>query len=143
MDDLSDAAKAVMRKRNVPSELVSEDWNAVDGWLRERAFFMSGVMDARILQAFRREAELMAAGKSSGSESMNRLMLFLERVGYRPAPGDDGTIKDLSSWQRMSVSLDTNVAMARPAGMVPRRSASTGRSDAGGRVRMLIRTGSR
>jgi len=124
MDDLSDAAKAVMRKRNVPSELVSEDWNAVDGWLRERAFFMSGVMDAQILQAFRREAELMAAGKSSGSESMNRLMLFLERVGYKPAPGDEGTIKDLSSWQRMSVSLDTNVAMARGYGMWARAQKS-------------------
>lgn len=123
-DDLSDAGRALMRKRSVPSDLLSEDWSAVDSWHRERAFFMSGVMDAQILQEFRREAEKIARGESGGTESMNRLMLFLERVGYKAAPGQEGTIKDLSSWKRMSVALDTNVAMARGYGVYARAQKS-------------------
>lgn len=124
IDAISDAGAAIMRKRNVPSDLLSEDWSAVDGWMRERSFFMAGVIDAQILQEFRKEAEKMARGESGGTESMNRLGLFLERVGYQPSPGQEGTIKDLLSWKRMSIALDTNVAMARGYGMYARAQKS-------------------
>jgi len=120
----SDAFAELARKRNVPSDLLSADWATVDGWLKERAFFMSGVKDAEILQQFRREAERVARGESGGTEAMNRLWLFLERVGYQPPPGQAGTIKDLSTWKRMSVVLDTNVAMARGYGMWARAQSS-------------------
>lgn len=38
---------------------------------------------------------------------------YLEKIGYKAEPGLEGTIKDRSTVQRMKVSIDTNVAMAR------------------------------
>ncbi|MEM9235199.1 MAG: hypothetical protein AAGB14_00370 [Verrucomicrobiota bacterium] len=117
---ISDAALAFAEKRNVPTEFVSEDFETWDSWIRERAFFMAGVEDARILQAYRTEIENIVRGESSGSESFNRLHLFLERIGYEPPEGAEGTIKDLGSWDRMSVAIDTNVEMARGFGFYQR-----------------------
>lgn len=116
-DAVSDAAKAFARKLNVPTELLSDDFDLVDGWLKERSFWMAGVNDAEILQAFRREIELMTRGDSDGAASMNRLTLFLKERNYKAPEGAEGTIKDLSTWRRMSVALDTNVSMARGYGM--------------------------
>ncbi len=113
----SDAARAFARKRNLPTELLSADFDLVDGWLKERSFWMAGVADAEILQSFRREIEKMVRGESGGTESMGRLWSLLETKGYQPPAGQAATIKDLSTWNRMSVSLDTNVRMARGYGM--------------------------
>lgn len=114
---VSDAAKAFARKRSLPTELLSADFDLVDGWLKERAFWMAGIADAEVLQAFRREIESMVRGESGGTESMGRLWSLLEQRGYTPPTGTEGTIKDLSTWNRMSVALDTNVRMARGYGM--------------------------
>jgi hypothetical protein len=112
----TDAFNAFARRQNLPTNFLSADFEMVPAWLRERAFWMAGVNDAEVLQRFRNEIELMAQGRSSGTESMNRLHLYLERRGYRPPPGTDGAIQDLRTWRRMSVSLDTNVAIARGYG---------------------------
>ena len=116
-DALSDAARAFARKRNIPTELLSADFDLVNGWLKERAFWLAGVADGEILQGFRREVEKMLRGESGGTESMGRLWDMLERKGYKPPEGTEGTIKDLRTWDRMSVSLDTNVSLARGYGM--------------------------
>ena len=63
----SDAARAFARKRNLPTELLSADFDLVDGWLKERSFWMAGVADAEILQSFRREIEKMVRGESGGT----------------------------------------------------------------------------
>jgi hypothetical protein len=114
---IPDALKLFQQKESVPSEMLTKDWAMVDVWTKERSFWMAGVEDVNILQAFRDEAEKMAGGTSSGNESMNRLTLYLEKIGYQPEKGEEGSIKDLSSWRRMSVALDTNVSMMRGWGM--------------------------
>lgn len=112
----TDAFNAFARRRNLPTTFLSADFEMVPQWLKERAFWMAGVSDAEVLQQFRNEIELMARGESSGTESINRLHLYLERKGYRPTTGREGTIQDLRDFRRMSVSLDTNVAIARGYG---------------------------
>jgi len=121
---LSDAARAFARKRNVPGEFVTKDWDRVEAQIRERAFFMSGVEDSRILQAFRNEIASITNSESTGTESMERLRIFLEEEGYQPKPGDEDTIRDLRTLDRMSVAIDTNVKMARGFGQYQRLLAS-------------------
>lgn len=100
-------------KVSIPSELRTAEWDRVPVWVRERSFFMAGVDDAETLDQFRREAEAIAAGKSTDSESRLRLRDFLQAKGYAPEPGQEGTIKDLLSPRRMNIALRTNVEMAR------------------------------
>lgn len=89
------------------------DWDMVDAQIRERAFFMAGVSNARILQEFKEAARDIAAGKLTTNEARKRLRAALREAGYEPAEDERGGIHDLSSRRRMEVTLETNVALAR------------------------------
>ena len=85
----------------------------VEAQVRERAFFMAGVENARILQDFKDAARDVAAGKLTANEARKRLRGALHAAGYEPAEDERGGIHDLSSRRRMEVTLRTNVDMAR------------------------------
>ena len=91
----------------------TQDWDLVDAQIRERAFFMAGVENARILQEFKDAARDIAAGKLTTNEARKRLRTALRDAGYEPAEEERGGIHDLSSRRRMEVTLETNVALAR------------------------------
>lgn len=107
------ATDILTRKVSIPSEARSREWNTVDAWLRERAFFMASVSHAKTLAAFRRAATRVASGASSPAEAREALRRLLRQSGYRAAPGLEGTIKDLSTLRRQQLSLDTNVQLAQ------------------------------
>lgn len=107
------AADYLSRKTSAPSELRSAEWGAVSAWLRERAFFMACVARAETLQAFRKTVAAVTAGGMGAAEARQRMREFLASSGYQALPGLEGSIKDLSSTQRLKVSIDTNVDMAR------------------------------
>ena len=115
-DPLPDALKLFRLKVSAPTELVTNDFDIVDVWTKERAFWMAGLADAEILQSFRNEIDRVVSGESGQVEAIGRLRMFLEQNGYEPAPGTEGTIKDLSTWRRMSVAIDMNVRMMRGYG---------------------------
>ena len=89
------------------------EWDMVEAQVRERAFFMAGVENARILQDFKDAARDVAAGKLTANEARKRLRGALHAAGYEPAEDERGGIHDLSSRRRMEVTLRTNVDMAR------------------------------
>lgn len=100
------------RKTSAPAELRSAEWDTVSTWLRERAFFMASVARAETLQAFRKTVAAVTEGGMGAAEARQRMREYLAASGYQALPGLEGTIKDLSSTQRLKVSIDTNVAMA-------------------------------
>lgn len=118
--ELSDARKLLDAKTSIPGELRTAEWRMLSQWLRERAFYMAGVAQAEILDEYRAEVQKIAQGDSSVEESRKRLEMFLTKVGYAPAPGQEGTIKDLRSVRRMQVSLRTNVDLLRGWGQKER-----------------------
>ncbi len=73
----------------------------VDAQIRERAFFMAGVSNARILQDFKDAARDIAAGKLTTNEARKRLRAALREAGYEPAEDERGGIHDLSSRRRI------------------------------------------
>jgi len=109
----TDAFDLLAAKTSVPSELRSAEWRMVSQWLRERSFFMAGVSRAEILDEFRRQAQGIAAGTISEDEAFKALRMFLKGQDYKPAPGQEGTIKDLSTLRRMQVTLRANVSLVR------------------------------
>ena len=107
-------------KQLLPAELRTAEWDAATGrnpataaWLKERAFFMAAVANALHLQAFRDAAAKVAAGTMSPSEARRHVRQLLKQSGYKAEPGLQDTVKDLTAEQRLKVSIDTNVALAR------------------------------
>ncbi len=101
------------RKQSFPSPLRTRDWDRLGAQVTERAWFMAGVQDARILQEFRACTEKIVDGEMSGVEARRHLREFLNGIGYMPESAEDiGTMQDLSSTRRMKVALETNVALA-------------------------------
>ncbi|MGN0836199.1 MAG: hypothetical protein ACI4OS_02055 [Akkermansia sp.] len=91
----------------------TSQWNMVDAQIRERAFFMAGVDNARILSSYRQTAAAIAAGRMSEAEGRRRIREQLAAIGYAPTADDVGTLQDLSSRRRLDVALQTNVNLAR------------------------------
>lgn len=102
-------------KTSVPSDMRSAEWKALPGatgtWIRERAFFMASVDRMEVLDAFRRVTQRYINGEIGRSEARVMLRDQLDRLNYRPLPGQEGTIKDLRTVDRMNVVLDTNLEM--------------------------------
>lgn len=99
-------------KTLTPAELRTREWDAVAAQIRERAFFMAGVTDAKTLAQFRAAAAAIAEGNMTPAEARKALRAALDAAGYTPEEGMEGGIKDLSSPRRMDATLRTNAEMA-------------------------------
>lgn len=105
----------------MPTALRTAELDLLPLEIRERSFFMAGVEEAEILDAFLGKVEAIVAGEKSESEAMAELHDYLKARGYQPLPGQEGTIKDLRSIDRMQVALRTNVEAARSYGQWARQ----------------------
>lgn len=117
------AAAQLEGRQLAPVAMSTRSWDRVDAQLRERAFFMAGVDNARTLAAFRRTAQEMAAGKLTLPEARRKVREHLAAQGYEPAGDEAGTIHDLRSKRRLDITLQTNVDMA--AGWAQRKAGLT------------------
>lgn len=110
---MATASDYVSRREVKAVAKTTAEWDMVEAQVRERAFFMAGVENARILQHFKDAAREIAAGKLTTNEARKLLREQLRKAGYEPAEDERGGIHDLSSRRRMEVTLRTNVDMAR------------------------------
>lgn len=110
---MATASEYISRREVTAIAKTTAEWDMVEAQVRERAFFMAGVENARILQEFKDAAREIAAGNLTTNEARKRLRGALRAAGYEPAEDERGGIHDLSSRRRMEVTLRTNVDMAR------------------------------
>jgi outer membrane biosynthesis protein TonB len=101
------------RKTSVPSSLTTAEWDRVRLQIRERSFFMACVTQAEILDVFRRATARVLSGEIGEGEARRMIREGLAKNGYAARPGEEGTIKDLSTLRRQDVVLRTNISMAR------------------------------
>lgn len=106
------AADYIRRKATIPSDMRTREWDVVDTWTKERAFFMASVTKAEQLQAFRDQVVGIVSGRVSPSQARETMRRYLAESGYQAPAGLEGTIKDLSTPQRLKVSLETTANMA-------------------------------
>lgn len=100
-------------KETVPSEMRTAEWRMAGQWAKERAFYSAGVAEAEILDEFRLQAQAVVEGSTDESSARKNLQMFLDRLGYAPEAGQEGTIKDLRSVRRLTVMLRTNRQLAQ------------------------------
>jgi hypothetical protein len=111
--DFNQAFQSFSRRENLPAALTSEEWSTVPSEIRERAFFMSRVTDAEILQRFRAGVEEVLRGDKGIVTVEKEISFWLRDRGYKPPEGKAGSLQDLSSLKRIMVVLRTNIEMAR------------------------------
>lgn len=99
-------------KRVLPTELRTREFARLPLWVKEQSFFMAGVMDAELAGAFQRAAQAVLDGKMGEAEATRIIREGLTKSGYKPEPGQEGTIKDLNTVHRQLINLRTNVALA-------------------------------
>jgi len=99
-------------KAVLPTELRSQQFVRLPLWIKEQSFFMAGVMEAELAGAFQRAAQAVLDGKMGEAEATRIIREGLGKSGYKPQPGQEGTIKDLNSVHRQLINLRTNVALA-------------------------------
>lgn len=84
--------------------------------LRERAMFSAGVTNAQFLQDASDEIQDILDGKQDRATARLKMKQLLDRLGYVPPEGEEGTLTDLGSDDRLNLILDTNVQMAQGYG---------------------------
>jgi hypothetical protein len=99
-------------KAVLPTELRTREFARLPLWIKEQSFFMAGVMEAELAGAFQRASQAVLDGKMGEAEATRIIREGLEKSGYKPQPGQEGTIKDLNSVHRQLINLRTNVALA-------------------------------
>jgi len=84
--------------------------------LRERAMFSAGVTNTEFLQDASDKIDELLAGTTDRATKRAELKQLLDRLGYRPVEGEEGSLTDLSSDNRLNLILDTNLQMAQGYG---------------------------
>ncbi len=130
----TEAIKKLGERNVVTSTLDSLAWSAVPTALRERALFSATIENARFLQ--RAKDALMdwlsgaietvtlpdgstttALAMGSRAQFVRDMSQFAVAEGMGPLrPGDEGTIKDITSQKRLELIFDTQIRMAHDYG---------------------------
>lgn len=126
----TEAIEKIGTKTIIGSQLNSAEWSEVPLALRERAFFSARVESARFLQRAQDSIGDFLAGnredapdgttmlKTGGrAEFVRQLQEFALANGMGPlAPGEKGTLKDISSEKRLSLIFDTQTRQGQDYG---------------------------
>lgn len=80
--------------------------------LKERATFSAGVTNVEFLQRIDDSINDLVSGRVDRATKRAELKQLLDSLQYQPAPGEEGTLTDLSSDARLNLILDTNYEMA-------------------------------
>lgn len=100
----------------LPTDFRTTLLQEIPAQLRERAFFSAGVTNAEFLSEASAAVDDLLAGQVDRATKRAQLKQLLDRLGYRAALGEEGTLTDLSSDNRLNLILDQNLQAAQGYG---------------------------
>lgn len=116
------AIRFARAKRVMPTGLNSAQLRELDSDLKRRAWFSAATPYTGYLSRMGELATVMAGGLEeegrmiSPAEAAAQLKEYLGSLGYRPGENEAGTIKDLSSFKRRHLIVETNLLDTMNAG---------------------------
>lgn len=117
LQPFTEADDKIGSKIVMPSELSSREMMIhARPDVRDRSFFSARVINAQLLQEFKNSAQEIVKGTSNIPQQRLRLKQLLAKFDYKPQPGKEGTIEDLSSNVRLNLILRINVSLVRNYG---------------------------
>jgi hypothetical protein len=119
------ALKELAKKRLVPTALDTEQLRMLDASIRRQALFAARMTQLRALQALHDSLQGMLEGKANLADGKLKLLTELRGLGYNAEaggfPGDKpgtvppartGTLRDLASDKRLTLTITTNYRIA-------------------------------
>ena len=103
-------------KTLLPTGLGTADLQRLAPSVRERALFSAKVRTAEHLSVLDDGISALVSGQSDVATQRLALKQYLAQIGYRPAEGEAGGLKDFSSDARINLQLLTNVQQAQGYG---------------------------
>lgn len=120
---LMETVRLLLEKELMPTSLDTQGIRALDASLRNQSFFSAQTTSRYLLEKYRDfVASLLQPGQGGMVPALNPtyarvgIQNFLGEMGYRAAPGEEGTLTDLRSDARVNLVLKTNVEMAQGQG---------------------------
>jgi hypothetical protein len=108
----SEALQALEVQSLLPTSLSSREMEQISTEILERALFSARTTSAEYLQEIDDVLGKYVDGKIDLATARLQLKNKLQQLRYAPAPGEEGTITDLSSDERLNLVLNMNSAMA-------------------------------
>ena len=100
----------------VQTDLSTAELEGISGDILERALFSARTTNAEYLQEVEDVLNDFIAGRINLATARLQLAQKLREVGYQAAVGEEGTLKDLSSDERINLVLEPNASMANGYG---------------------------
>jgi hypothetical protein len=100
----------------LPTDFRTQLLQEIPPQLRERAFFSAGVTNAEFLDRANSAIDDLLSGTVDRATKRLELKQLLARLEYRPVPGEEGTLTDLSGDLRLNLILDQNLQAAQGYG---------------------------
>jgi hypothetical protein len=114
------ARSAFLSREILPVDVGSAELAELDAAIRERSVFSAHVLEVDFLTTLRDQIGKLVAGVAEGSGKYTNpvtvrkaLQDVLKSVGYEASALDKGTIKDLRTFQRLHLIVETNLRMAQ------------------------------
>lgn len=114
------ARDAFLSREILPVDVGTAELDQLSAAIRERSVFSAHVLEVDFLTTLRDQIGKLVAGVSEGSGKYTNpvtvrkaLKSILESVGYEASPRDIGTLKDLRTYQRLHLIVETNLRMAQ------------------------------
>lgn len=132
---LQEAVDSLSARTPVGSAMRSAEWGALPVELRKRSFWMATVENERILtiaqakisQRLRLENSVLPDGGVGATMDRSRFIAEMQdelrAVGYRPEKGKKGGLQDVSSFKRLGLVWDMQLAQA--AGFASHKAATS------------------
>lgn len=111
-----EAIAYLRQQRLLPTSLSAAELARLDASVRVRGVFSARTTMGEHLQVIRDQALAMADGKTDLATAKLELKKSLQRLGYRPAEGEQGTLTDLSSERRRELVVRMNTRLAQGYG---------------------------
>ena len=103
--DFLDALKMREVRDFIPTDLGHEELKSVGAAMRERSLMLARVSNAEFGNRVLDLSIQVAQGRESNNVARRKLKDLLAQQGYKAEPGEEGTIKDLKSNQRLNLIL--------------------------------------
>lgn len=106
----------------LPTEAGTTELSDLPTEIRERSLFSARTSDAGYLADMDRLLTRAVSPAAAGEDAIDpntvraELKKSLQKRGYMPTPGEEGSLKDLSSDRRLNLIVKTNVEMAQGYG---------------------------
>ena len=112
----STAVKKLRSQRVLPSNLSSDELSRIRVSIRRKSFFVARLENAKLLERMKGIVTGVVDRGEPAANAIGKLRRAVESSGYRPVPGTEGTIQDLTSSPRLKLIAETNAGMARGYG---------------------------